>query len=139
MFQRKLPWQRREAPPLKSFQQELAQFPAYSVRAPRYRAVPIDHIVGSVNRFRDFDRGFRPRQDRQMWDTPVRVDRLKSLIREGKDLHSVLLYELNGEYYVEDGHHRVMVAKELGRECVDATVKEVIPHPGRKASQEAAA
>jgi hypothetical protein len=64
-----------------------------------------------------------------MSDTPLRVDRLKRLVREGKELPSVSLYELDGEFYVEDGHHRVVVSKGLGRQFVDAYVREVVVRP----------
>ena len=129
MFERILPWRRRELTPLKSFWRELARYQGYRLKASRYKAVPIDRIVGSVNRWRDFDEAFRPRRGRQMSDTPLRVDRLKRLVREGKELPSMNLYELDGGFYVEDGHHRVVVSKVLGREFVDAYVREVVVRP----------
>ena len=129
MFERILPWRRRKLAPLKSFRQEVARYQGYHLKAPRYKAVPIDRIVGSVSRWRDFDEAFRPRRGHQMADTPLRVDRLKRLVREGKEFPSMNLYELDGGFYVEDGHHRVVVSKALGREFVDANVREVVVRP----------
>ena len=129
MLKMRLPWRRRELPSLKSFRGEVASHRGYRLKAPRYQAVPIDRIVGSVNRWQDYDEAFQPRKRHQMSDTPLRMDRLKRLVREGKELPSVSLYELDGEFYVEDGHHRVVVSKGLGRQFVDAYVREVVVRP----------
>jgi hypothetical protein len=39
----------------------------------------------------------------------------------------VELYHCDGHYYVEDGHHRIAVARALGERQVWATVTEVRP------------
>ncbi len=40
---------------------------------------------------------------------------------------AIELYKVRDEYYVVDGHHRVVVAKELGRLAIDAHVTEYLP------------
>jgi hypothetical protein len=85
------------------------------------RTVPIERIVGSVGRYRDFDRVFLPRQDRtkQRWQN---VDRAH---HEGVDLPAIELYRLGDVYFVRDGNHRVSVARERGQAFIDARVIEV--------------
>ncbi len=85
------------------------------------RTVPIDHIVGSVGRYRDFDRAFLPSQSytRGRW---LSVDRAHH--REIR-LPPVELYKLGETYFVKDGNHRISVAREHGQEFIDAYVIEV--------------
>ena len=85
------------------------------------REVPIDQIVGSVGRYRDFDRAFLPRQARTKgrW---LSVDRAR---HEGTDLPPIELYKIGETYFVKDGNHRVSVAREHGQAFIDAAVIEV--------------
>lgn len=80
--------------------------------------VPINLIVGSEGRYRDFNKYFLPRSEylRSRWE---RVDqaRLKDLI-----LPPIQLYEIGGAYFVRDGNHRVSVARSQGAEVIDAEV-----------------
>lgn len=82
------------------------------------QAVPIDRIVGSEGRYRDFNRHFLPRFDhlRPRW---VRVD-----LAHYKDviLPPIQLYEAGGLYFVRDGNHRVSVARMQGTRAIDAEV-----------------
>jgi hypothetical protein len=82
------------------------------------QTVPINLIVGSEGRYRDFNKYFLPKADhlRSRWE---RVDEahLKDII-----LPSILLYEIGGVYFVRDGNHRVSVAKTKGVEFIDAEV-----------------
>jgi hypothetical protein len=93
------------------------------VRGQIYRglhAVPIEKIVGSVGRYRDFDRAFLPAQDRT-------ADRWRSIARAHYDdvgLPPVKLYKIGEVYFVLDGNHRVSVALERGMAFVDAEVVE---------------
>ena len=138
MLERILPG-RAAVPSLKSFQAELARHPGHYVRSPRYEAVPIGRIVGSVNRYRDFDLNFRPSGRGGSADSAVRLDRLTRLMDKGGELPAIILYELDGEYYVEDGHHRILASKKLGRQFVDAYVKQVIAVSRATATPQAAA
>jgi hypothetical protein len=93
------------------------------VRGQVYRgvwAVPVDQIIGSVGRYRDFDRAFLPTQDRT-------ASRWRSIARAHYDdvsLPPVKLYKIGDTYFVLDGNHRVSVARERGIEFVDAEVIE---------------
>jgi hypothetical protein len=83
--------------------------------------VPLDAIVGSVDRTVDFDRGLRPTSARLR----SRWERIAAAQRRGEALPPVSLYKIGDLYFVRDGHHRVSVAKSLGREDIDAYVTEV--------------
>jgi hypothetical protein len=98
---------------------------ALPIKGQSYRGmqeVPVSSIVGSVDRYHDFDRAFLPTQTRTRprWES---VDRaaLTDII-----LPPVQLYKVGEAYFVKDGNHRVSVAKEKGAEYVDAEVIELV-------------
>ena len=83
--------------------------------------VPLDKIVGSEGRYRDFDRAFLPRREhtRSRW---VSID-----VAHYQDvpLPPVELTKIGDVYFVRDGNHRVSVARERGQEFIDAYVTEL--------------
>jgi hypothetical protein len=79
--------------------------------------IPVEQIAGSLNRNKDFDAEFRPLRDhlRERW-----VDAYLQ-----KDVNSwppVRLHQIDGTYFVEDGHHRVSVARCTGVHFIQAEV-----------------
>ncbi len=91
------------------------------IRGEEYRgimSVPIEMILGSEGRYRDFARGFLPKHSylRARW---VRVD---SAHYHDVILPPIRLYQLGGAYFVRDGNHRVSVAKLQGVLEIDAEV-----------------
>jgi dienelactone hydrolase len=82
--------------------------------------VPLDQIVGSVGRYRDFTRAFFPRQDslQGRWQ---RVDRL---VTTGGGLPPIELYKVGQVYFVRDGNHRVSVARQHDTPSIQAYVFE---------------
>jgi hypothetical protein len=83
--------------------------------------VPIDSIVGTVDRTREFDRRFRPTSGR----TRARWERIAEALRRGKDMPPISVYRIGDLHFVRDGHHRVSVARALGHSHIDAYVTEV--------------
>jgi hypothetical protein len=83
--------------------------------------VPLDAIVGSVDRVRDFDRSFRPTTAR----TRGRWERIAAARRRGEPLPAISLYRIGDLYFVRDGHHRVSVARAMGDTVIDAYVTDV--------------
>src|SRR3954452_9399678 len=83
--------------------------------------VPLDSIVGTVDRAADFDRGFRPTSPRLR----SRWERIAAAQRRGEALPPISLYKVGDLHFVRDGHHRVSVAKSLGRQDIDAYVTEI--------------
>jgi hypothetical protein len=88
---------------------------------PRIRPVEVEKIVGSVGRYKDFDRDFLPRK-KYMWQRWSRVDRA---YHEGVELPTVSLYKIGEAYFVSDGNHRVSVAKYHKVAAIDAEVVEI--------------
>jgi hypothetical protein len=116
-----LSWFRRSDNALLGFDEVRRGIHAQAQREGGVREVPIEQIVGSVGRYRDFDRAFLPRQarTRDRWES---VDRAHL---DGTDLPAVDLYKLGEIYFVKDGNHRVSVARERGQHFIDAHVIEV--------------
>ncbi len=83
--------------------------------------VPVEKVIGSVNRYRDFDRVFLPTQT----FTASRWRSISRAFYEEKSLPPVSLYKLGDAYFVLDGNHRVSVAREQGQIYIDAEVIEV--------------
>ena len=93
-------------------------------RGERYvgtRVIPIDAIVGSVDKMRDFDRRFRPTsaRSRERWE------RLARASRTGEVIPPIDVYQVGDVYFVRDGHHRVSVARSLGIDLIEARVTAV--------------
>ena len=85
------------------------------------QSIPVDRIVGSVNRSEDFDRDFRPRRPLSR----ARLDQLRNAAAEG-GLPAIVVYEVGGGYFVEDGHHRVALARQQGADFIDAQVTSLL-------------
>jgi hypothetical protein len=83
--------------------------------------IPLDSIMGSVDRTRDFDRWFRPRSGRSR----ERWERLARAQRRGEAIPPIDVYRVGELHFVRDGHHRVSVAHALGLRSIDAYVTEV--------------
>jgi hypothetical protein len=100
----------------------------FAVEGESYRgvaAVPVERIVGSMDRASDFDRDFRPRRA----DTAARWQRVALAHHAGVELPPVSLYRVGDAYFVVDGHHRVSAARALGRVFIDAVVIEIRARP----------
>lgn len=79
--------------------------------------VPVASIVGTIARTGEFDREFRPLTPRvrQRWQAVLRADTTRAL-------PPVELTRLGDMHFVRDGHHRIAVARALGRPTVEANV-----------------
>lgn len=85
------------------------------------RSIPLEAVVGSVDRYRDFDHFFLPRLG-------VPLERWIGVRRAGLDginLPAIEVYQVGGIYFVKDGHHRVSVARNAGQRFIDAAVVEL--------------
>ncbi|MCL3818187.1 hypothetical protein [Aeromicrobium wangtongii] len=85
------------------------------------KVIPLDAIVGSVDKARDFDRRFRPtsRTSRERWE------RLARASRTGEVIPPIDVYQIGDYYFVRDGHHRVSVARSLGVDLMEARVTAI--------------
>jgi hypothetical protein len=86
------------------------------------QTIPLDSIVGTVDRRGDeFDRSFRP-------TSPSLRDRWKGVAaarRRGDEMPPIEVYRVGDLHFVEDGHHRVSVARAMGDTTIEARVREV--------------
>lgn len=85
--------------------------------------VPLDKIVGSVGRYRDFDSQFKPRNS----GTDERLLAIIERMKNGKSLPPVSLYQIKDDFFILDGHHRVTAARKLGRTDIKACILELLP------------
>jgi hypothetical protein len=85
------------------------------------KTIPLDSIVGTVDRSREFDRSFRPtsRRVRRRWEG------IAEAVRRGQSMPPIDIYKIGDLYFVRDGHHRVSVARSLGLDKIDAYVTEI--------------
>jgi hypothetical protein len=83
--------------------------------------VPLDKIVGSVGRYKDFTRSFLPRTNaiRSRWQ------RLDAMARGMEGFPPIEVYKVGDVYFVSDGNHRVSVAHQLGAKTIEAYVTEL--------------
>lgn len=86
------------------------------------RTVDVDDIVGSIDRYKDFDRHFLPIKP----NLEHRWSDIYSAYKKNIDLPLVELYKVGNIYFVLDGNHRVSVAKRMGVNYIDADVIEFI-------------
>ena len=82
--------------------------------------IPLNRIVGSVGRYRDFNRAFLPRAhiDPGRW---TRIERL-----QGKgSLPPIDVFQVGDVYFVRDGNHRVSVARARNHKTIVARVIKI--------------
>jgi len=82
------------------------------------KTVSIDRIRGTLGKTDEFDAEFNPTQERSRtrW-IGIALEKLR-----GRDLPPIELIEVNGVYYVRDGHHRISVSRAMGQAYIDAEV-----------------
>jgi hypothetical protein len=85
------------------------------------QVIPLESIVGTVGRSRDFDRSFRPASNRSR----TRWEGIANAQRRGREMPPISVYRIGDLHFVRDGHHRVSVARALGLKEIDAYVTEV--------------
>jgi hypothetical protein len=85
-------------------------------------SIDLDSIVGTVGRGRDFDRRFRPTSHR----VRRRWERIAAATRRGESMPPISVYRVGDFHFVDDGHHRVSVARHMKMERIDARVTEIL-------------
>ncbi len=104
-----------------SFQQVVEALGLVDEAALGIQMIPVEQIVGSVDKVRDFDPKFRPRsgRSRQRWE------RIAEAVRRGESLPPIDVYRVGDMYFVRDGHHRVSVYRSLELRTIEADVRLV--------------
>jgi hypothetical protein len=90
------------------------------------QVIPLDSIVGTVDRTAEFDRQFRPTSARMR----RRWERIADAKRRGESMPPISVYRIGEVHFVRDGHHRVSVARAQGQKEIDAYVTEVLTRVG---------
>jgi hypothetical protein len=93
---------------------------------PSPEAIPLDRIVGSVGRYKDFTRDFLPRNP----DLIQRWARIEDALDSPEGLPPIEVYKVGDVYFVADGNHRVSVARANGFRDIEAYVTEIPVDPG---------
>jgi hypothetical protein len=81
--------------------------------------IPLRQIVGSFDKSHLFDRAFRPLSD----DLCRRWVNMK-MLQEAGGWEPIDVHQIGNLYFVEDGHHRVAVARDAGLRVIEANVVE---------------
>lgn len=83
--------------------------------------VPLERIVGSVGRYRDFTSSFLPKKT----TSPDRWSRVYAQVSSMEGVPPIELYKVDDIYFVRDGNHRVSVARQIGAKTIEAHVTEL--------------
>ncbi|MCC7208558.1 MAG: hypothetical protein IT323_14715 [Anaerolineae bacterium] len=95
------------------------------LRNTRYRglqSIPLDQIVGSMGRYRDFTRTFLPLHNslRPRWESLAAF----TLSTGNAGFPAIEVFKAGHWYFVKDGNHRCSVARQFGFTYIDAIVLE---------------
>ncbi len=81
------------------------------------KPIDIDKIVGTVGRCHD-NSSWRDLKVKE------RYTGIKKAVEEMKKLPPIEVYKVEDEYYIVDGHHRVMASRDIDRHFIDAEIIE---------------
>ncbi len=105
------------------FEEVVAALGRRSQRSVGIETIPLDSIVGTVDRQRgEFDRAFRPATT----GTRGRWEAIALARRRGAAMPPIDVYRVGDLHFVQDGHHRVSVARAHGDTHIDAHITEVV-------------
>ena len=86
-------------------------------------SIPLDQVLGTVEegRSQDFDIDFRPLKahNKERWLG------VAAAWISGRRLGRVKLVQVGDIYFVEDGHHRISVARAMGEQRIEAEVVQL--------------
>jgi ParB-like chromosome segregation protein Spo0J len=101
---------------------ELDGLPPRARRSAGLATIPLCSVVGTTEcaKARSFDCCFLPSGlSRHRWE------RLWMAGRRGAPIPPISVYRVGDRHFVDDGHHRVSVARSLGMAAIDAEVTEI--------------
>ena len=81
--------------------------------------IPVSEVIGTLYRHSDFDHKFRPLK-KNLRDRWINI----YLLQQREGWPPILVHKVGDHFYVEDGHHRVSVARALGMVYIQANVWE---------------
>lgn len=111
----------RQHSELMSFDEVRARFHLHEEHYQGIHEVPLEQIVGSVGRYKDFTATFLPKSNKMQ----ERWSRVYAVANGMQGLPPIELYKVGDVYFVRDGNHRVSVARELDAKTIEAHVNEL--------------
>ena len=111
----------RRSDQLLSFEEVRRQLKASGAIGRGLRDIPLEAVVGSVGRYDDFTRDFLPRSSVK----PERWAKVAQATSGLGGLPPIEVYQIGEAYFVQDGNHRVSVARQMGAQFIMAYVTEV--------------
>jgi hypothetical protein len=111
----------RQQSELMSFDEVRSRFNLHEEHYQGIHEVPLEKIVGSVGRYKDFTATFLPKSNnmRERWS------RVYAVANSMQGPPPIELYKVGDVYFVRDGNHRVSVARELNTKTIEAHVTEL--------------
>ncbi len=121
VIQNVIGWLKGEPRELLSFYDVKTKLKAHTIGKKVLKNIPLDSIVGSVNRYQDFTREFLPKKsiDGGRWANV----QMGTINMQG--LPPIVAYQIGDVYFVSDGNHRVSVARQLGADTIQGYVTEI--------------
>ena len=83
--------------------------------------IPLNKIVGSVSRYKDFTGSFLPKHDADQG----RWAELRAAMDDMVGVPPIEVYQIGDAYFVQDGNHRVSIARSIGSKTITAIVTEI--------------
>lgn len=99
----------------KSFNEEFGRKKIASRSYKGIKTIDINKIIGTVQ---------RSSRDWSSLKKSNRYIQIKNAVKRRETFPAIKVYQVEDEYYIEDGHHRVLAFKEVGRTFIDAEVIE---------------
>lgn len=122
LFQDLLDLVRGRSPELLSFEDVQTALKTWQqVEGRKPESIPLDRIVGSVGRYRDFTREFLPKES----VSAERWQAVDTAMQGMSGLPPIEVYQVGDVYFVRDGHHRVSVARANGLQDIEAYVTRI--------------
>ena len=106
---------------LLSYEEVRKQLKVTGMSIGKLEEIPLDAIVGSVGRYKDFTRQFLPRMDSDQ----RRWAKVKSIATGAEGFPPIEVYQIGDVYFVLDGNHRVSVARQMGTKYIEAYVTKI--------------
>lgn len=118
-------WFKGQSTNLLSYEDARSRVNVVYVGKPELREVKLEAIRGSVDRYLEYTPDFLPKRaySEERWA------RIKAAVLNMCGFPPVELFEIDGVYFVQDGHHRISVSRQLGVSTITAYVTSLQTRP----------
>lgn len=87
------------------------------------QTIPLERVIGSSGRTHEYDLTYAPLRK----EHDKRWIRVAEAYQQAIELPPIRVYKVGDAYFVEDGNHRVSVARHYGKTHITAAVIEINP------------